>query len=48
MIKKDRTTINIEKETRKILKECQEYPRETYNETIKKLIKKIKAKKGLQ
>lgn len=47
-MKRDRTTINIEKETRKILKECQEYPRETYDYTIKKLAKKIKAKKGLQ
>ena len=48
MIKKDRTTINIEKETRKMLKECQEYPRETYDYTLKKLIKKIKEKKGLK
>ncbi len=47
-MKKSRTTINIEKETRKMLKECQEYPRETYDYTIKDLIKKIKKKKGLE
>lgn len=48
MVKKDRTTINIEKDTRKMLKEAQEYPRETYDYTIKKLVKKIKKKKGLE
>jgi len=48
MAKKDRTTINIEKETRKMLKEAQKYPRETYDYTIKELIKKIKKKKGLE
>ena len=35
-----RTTINIDKEIREALKECRKYPRETYDDTLKRLIKK--------
>lgn len=37
---KKRTTIQIEKEIRKALKDCKRYKRETYNDAIKRLIKK--------
>lgn len=33
------TTINIEKKVREELKKCKKYERETYNETLKRLIK---------
>ena len=33
------TTINIEKEVREALKKSKMYPRETYNDTLKRLIK---------
>lgn len=35
----ERTTINIEKQIREDLKKCRKYPRETYDETLKRLIK---------
>jgi len=34
-----RTTINIDKAIREALKECKKYPRETYDDTLKRLIK---------
>ena len=33
------TTIILDKETVKLLKEIKEYPRETYNELLRKMIK---------
>jgi len=39
------TTINIKKEIRDALKKEKCYPRETYNDTIKRLIKEVKLKK---
>lgn len=35
----DRTTINIEKAVRDELNKCKKYKRETYDETLKRLIK---------
>ena len=35
----DRTTINIEKEVRDALIEAKKYKRETYDDTLKRLIK---------
>jgi len=40
-----RTTINIDREVREALKKCRKYKRETYDETLKELIKQ---KKGLK
>ena len=34
-----RTTINIDMEIRKALQECKKYKRETYDDTLKRLIK---------
>lgn len=34
-----RTTINIDKEVQKALKECRKYKRETYDEVLERLIK---------
>ena len=39
LIKMGRTTINIDKEIRDALIEAKKYPRETYDETLKRLIK---------
>ena len=42
----ERTTINIDKSIRDELKKCRKYKRETYDETLKQLIKdKQKLKK---
>jgi len=41
----NRTTINIDKEIRDELNKCKKYKRETYDETLKRL---IKDKKRLQ
>jgi len=42
----NRTTINIEKAVRDELNKCKKYKRETYDETLKRLIKdKAKIKK---
>jgi len=43
------TTIILDKETVKLLKETKEYPRETYNELLRKMIKIfLEAKKRSQ
>jgi hypothetical protein len=42
----DRTTINIEKAIREELKKCRKYKRETYDETLKRLIKDKAKLKG--
>ena len=36
----DRTTINIKKEVREALKKMRKYPRETYDETLERVIQK--------
>lgn len=41
-----RTTINIDKEVRKALKNSKFHPRETYDDTIKKLLKDFRRKHG--
>ena len=40
-----RTTINIDKEVRDALKDVREHKRDTYDDTLKQLIKKARAKK---
>ncbi len=39
-----RTTINIDQEVREALKGCRAYRRETYDDTLKNLIKKASKK----
>ena len=39
---KDRTTIQLKKAILKELKSCKKYERETYNEVLKRLIRKEK------
>ena len=34
----DRTTINIKKEVREALKKIRRYPRETYDETLERVV----------
>jgi len=41
---KDSTTINIKKTIRRELQKARKYPRETYNETLKRLIRERKIK----
>ncbi len=41
------TTIQIEKEIANSLKELREYPRQTYNELLKKMIKLFKSTKRM-
>ena len=37
---KNRTTLQLRKEIREQLRKCKKYPRETYEDTLKRLIKK--------
>lgn len=44
----NRTTINIDKNLRKELQNCRKYKRETYDETLKRLIKDKNKLKGVK
>lgn len=40
---KKRTTLQVEKEMLEELRKCKKYPRETYNDALKRLIKEKKS-----